>query len=279
LQLRQEWIRDYFIGESQPPLAFVNSIRPEATPMQVVARMRQILNFQEDWTLSCANASKAFFKLRLAMEEAGIFVVLNSIVGNNTSRPLNPREFRGFVLVDEYAPFVFVNSADVLAARMFTLAHELAHVFFGKSAVFDLKELMPSRDSIERACNESAAEFLVPESKLREAWPKTGSDSSKFSQLSDKFKVSRIVIARRALGLGMISKKNFSNFYAMCIASQKKTPKGGGQFYLSLPFRIGQRFGRAVVQALREGEIQYTEAYSLTGLNRKTFDTFASDIK
>ena len=54
------------------------------------------------------------------MEHAGILLVVNGVVGNDTSRRLDPDEFRGFALVDEYAPLIFVNNADFKAAQMFT---------------------------------------------------------------------------------------------------------------------------------------------------------------
>jgi Zn-dependent peptidase ImmA (M78 family) len=279
IQLRQEWIKDYYIDEGRAPLGFVNSVSPDATGEQVARRMRQILGFPDDWTLTSANP---FSRLRRAMEQIGIFVVISGYVGNNTSRTLNPEEFRGFVMVDEYAPFVFVNGADFKSAKMFTLAHELSHIFFGRSAIFDLKELRPSSDSIERACNQSAAEFLVPENILRRLWPKTGSSINKIRQVSEQFKVSRVVIARRASDLKIISKSEFSDYYAMYSSAakkKKKKEKGGPGFYTGLPSRIGETFGRAVIQALRAGTIQYTEAYSLTGLNRKTFDSFATDLQ
>jgi Zn-dependent peptidase ImmA (M78 family) len=104
--------------------------------------------------------SDALRRLREAIEEARILVVVNGIVGNNTHRKLDPEEFRGFVLVDAYAPLIFVNNADGKAAQMFTLAHELAHVIFGSSAAFDLRRLMPAHDKTELACNQVAAEFL-----------------------------------------------------------------------------------------------------------------------
>jgi Zn-dependent peptidase ImmA (M78 family) len=281
VQRRQEWMRDYSVGESQPPLAFVNSVLPGAPAAQVAEKMRTILNLQEDWASRCVGREDALHKLRQSIEDAGVFVVINSVVGNNTSRRLNPQEFRGFVLVDEYAPFVFVNGSDVKPAQIFTLAHELAHLFFGKSAVFDLRELMPAENAIEKTCNEAAAEFLVPEKQLRGIWSTVRNKSSRFKDLSNTFKVSQMVIARRALDLGMIGKKEFSKFYQLCMAAlrkKEKEKKGGGTFYTSQPSRIGERFANAIISALRDGTIQYTEAYSLTGLNRQTFDKFAEDF-
>lgn len=118
-----------------------------------------------------ATWSAALQELQSKIEEAGIIVVVNSVVGNNTHRKLDVGEFRGFVLVDEYAPLVFVNGADGKAAQMFTLAHEVAHLWFGSSAAFDLRALQPADNDTELASNRAAAEFLVPHGELREVWP------------------------------------------------------------------------------------------------------------
>src|SRR5690606_23963375 len=101
------------------------------------------------------------------IEERGILVMRNGVVGNNTHRPLSVEEFRGFAIADEFAPLIFINGADYLSAQMFTLAHELVHVFVNASGISNLQDTYSSNNAIERFCNQVAAELLVPEAELR----------------------------------------------------------------------------------------------------------------
>jgi Zn-dependent peptidase ImmA (M78 family) len=243
--------------------------------------MRVALGLKADWASGHRRWTDALLALCETIDEAGILVVVNGVVGNNTHRKLDPHEFRGFVLVDEFAPLVFVNGADGKAAQMFTLAHELAHVFFGSSAAFDLRRLMPAEDATEQACNQVAAEFLVPERLMRQVWPSVPDDPSRFQEMARRFKVSELVVARRALDLGLIGRDDFFAFYDSYQTAERRAASQqpqGGDFYANQTLRIGRRFARTVVRAAREDRLLYSEAYRLTGLYGKTFDAYAESL-
>ncbi len=281
MQRRQIWMREFLVDQGQPELPFVGSVRTNEQSSSVVQRMRRVLGLDAYWAAEQRTWSDALHVLRETMEAAGILVVSNGIVGNNTRRKLDPEEFRGFVLVDSYAPLVFVNGADGKAAQMFTLAHELAHVFAGSSAAFDLRDMLPARDATEQACDRIAAEFLVPEHELRPVWSSVRDDDEPFQTLARRFKVSALVTARRALDLHLINRSGFLAFYNDYQNDERRTaaqPSSGGDFYANQNFRVGQRFASTVIRAAREGKLLYSEAYHLTGLYGRTFDRYAESL-
>lgn len=281
MQRRQAWMREFLVEENEDRLPFVKCARPNQSPYEVAELIRRTLQFRQDWAETQTTWTDALRVMRDAMESVEILVTINGVVGNTTQRKLDPNEFRGFVLVDEYAPLVFVNGADGKAAQMFTLAHELAHVFYGSSAAFDLREMQPAEDPTEQACNRVAAEFLVPERALRSTWTSVRNDAEPFQAIARQFKVSVLVAARRALDLDLIGVEEFRDFYRAYQEDERRVSSQrppGGDFYATQNSRIGRRFGDAVVRAAKEGKLLYSEAYRLTGLYGKTFERFADSL-
>jgi Zn-dependent peptidase ImmA (M78 family) len=284
MQRRQVWMREYLIAEGHDRLPFVGSHRIETDPAAVAQNIRGVLGIDESWAANQPNWGEALRALIEKVENAGILVMSNGIVENNTHRKLDPQEFRGFVLVDDYAPLVFLNGADGKAARMFTLAHELAHIWIGVSAAFDLRDLQPADNDNERACNLIAAEFLVSSVVLAEVWPQVRGSDNAFQLLAKRFKVSEIVAARRLLDMGFIARAEFFRFYnewqqnELRIAHKKAEDESGGNFYASQNIRIGNRFGDLLTRSVQAGTTLYTDAWRLTGLKKNTFQEYAQKI-
>ena len=273
---RQDWMRDRLIADGNDRLGYVGSAKHTDPVRDAALSMRKELDITEEWASGLDSWTDALKTMRDKMEDIGVFVSVSGIVGSNTRRALQVKEFRGFVLVDDYAPFVFVNGADARAAQMFTLAHELAHVWLGRSAAFDLHRFAPANDPVEKACNRIAAEFLVPGEEMRQNWDKFGDNDARYKHASRHFKVSRIVTARRALDLGLISKDMFLDFYNKEYRPDVKSEgRGGGNYYANVDRRIGRRFAQAVINAVRQEAILYREAYSLTKMKRDTFERYA----
>lgn len=280
MQQRQSWMREYLVEMGQEVIPFVKSADIKEKPPAIADRIRTTFGLGDDWAGLYSTWKEALKGLQDAMEKAGILVVVNGIVKNNTHRKLDTSEFRGFVMVDSYAPLVFVNGADAKAAQMFTLAHEIAHVFYGSSAAFDLRQMAPAENPIEKSCNLVTAEFLIPEKKLRDIWPSVKNETEPFQMIARRFKVSSIVSARRALDLRLISKDDFLQFYRAYQQDERRTAKSseGGDFYATQNLRVGQRFASTVYRAVKEGKLLYSEAYKLTGLYGKSFENYASHL-
>lgn len=282
MQLRQAWMREFLLEEGHTPLPFVNSESTKSSVDETVGSLRRWLQLDQDWATEHATWEEALRYLIKQIERAGILVFMNGIVGNSTNRPLNPEEFRGFVLSDDIAPLIFVNGSDSKAAQMFTLVHELVHIWIGEDALNNLVEMQPASDDVEKFCNRVAAEFLVPAAKLKAVWPKGDVDANPFRALARRFKVSPIVVARRAKDLRLITADEFFAFYHLYMEELRrrdKSKKGGGDFYRTQNARLGHRFGRAVVAAAEMGRLSYQQAFDLTRLYGSTFDKYAEFLK
>lgn len=274
MRRRQAWMRDDLIECEEDPLPFVGAYSLADSHIEVAAALRDALGLADGWAEGMSSWSDALRFLRNRLDEVGVLVVFNGVVGNNTSRALDPSEFQGFALVDEYAPLVFVNSADFKTAQIFTLAHEVAHLFVGETGLSILDRTLPADNEAERFCNQVAAEFLVPRRALQEYWPTVQNRDNRYQAVARKFKVSTIVVARRLFDLGLIDRDTFFDFYDDFKGQGTNAPStsGGGNFWNTQKWRLGPRFAAAVVRAAREGRLLYREAYSLTGLKRNTFE-------
>lgn len=281
MQRRQNWMRDELIEQGQEPLPFVGKFSLKDKPEAVAADMRKQLGLQNNWAKEIGSWQNALLELRRRVQDVGILIVLNGVVGNSTNRKLDPEEFRGFALSDEYAPLVFVNASDAKSAQMFTLAHELAHLWLGLDAVSGIDATLPASHRSEKFCNQVAAEFLIPGREFPAAWEEAELSVAPFEQIARQFKVSPIVAARRALDLRYIDRDAFLAFYRDYVRAERKkkdSKKGGGNFILTQHVRVGERFGRAVITAAREGRLLYRDAFQLVGIGGATFDKFAKDL-
>jgi Zn-dependent peptidase ImmA (M78 family) len=280
---RQDWFRDYLVSAGEDPLDWVGSLRTDM-PIGVAAEhVRRAMAVDTELRRSASTWEEAL-RLQIALiEEHGAMVMRSGIVGNDTHRALSVDEFRGFALADSYAPLIFINATDTKGAQMFTLAHELMHIWVGASGVSNLDKTYPPDGAIERFCNEVAAELLVPSDELRAAWRDARTKADPEAALTRRFKVSRIVILRRLRDLDMISRDTFLRQYReqqefFLQQQEKRTP--GGDFYNTQRSRTGDRFARALVESALEGRTPYRDALRLLGMsNVETFHRFARELR
>ncbi len=273
---RQAWYRDYAEASGGDPVDLVGSQSLDTPADEAAEVLRDKLGFGLDRRVGFSNWSQAFDGLREHAEDAGVLVMTNGVVGSNTHRPLNPDEFRGFALVDDLAPVVFVNGADTKAAQIFTLAHELCHLSLGESAVSrpDLGQLDDSNRS-ERWCNEVAAELLVPLSSIKDAYQPIADLAPELDRLAKFYKVSTLVLLRRIADAGLMDRERYRSAYAeelqrvLELAGERTS---GGSFYNTTPVRVSKRFARALISDTLEGRTSHRDAFRLLG--SKKFSAF-----
>ena len=272
-QQRQEWYRDHAIAEREDSLSFVGSESVESDVLSVAASMRRALGLDLEERRRFPTWTDALRSFIDRADELGILVMCSGVVLNNNKRHLNPEEFRGFALADPLAPLVFINGADTKAAQMFTLAHELAHIWLGQSALSDLPPSRALEDRVELWCNKVAAELLVPASDLRGAYSEEQGFEAEIGRLARRYKVSSLVIIRRLFEVGILSRERFWHEYQSEEERLRGFPKkSGGNFYLTQAARVSKRFARALVISTMEGQTLHRDAFQLLGFSK--YSTF-----
>lgn len=280
MQRRQAWLREHLVENDAEPLAFAASARLADDPGAVGREMRRTIGLDDGWASGVRTWQDAVNELRRMIEQIGVMAVINGVVGNNTPRRLSVGEFLGFALTDHYAPLIFVNGADAKSAQMFTLAHELAHIWLGEEGLSGYESLLPGGGNVEDWCNRAAAEFLVPSHELRELWVQVRREQNRFEVLGRSFKVSPVVAARRAMDLKLVDHSAFFEFYEHYINRERRggTTKSGGDFYNNQNSRVGKLFATHVMRAAIGGQIGFREAYELTDLRGGTFQDYAGRL-
>ena len=268
-QQRQEWYRDFARAEGEDRLPFVGSSNVTSDIGETAARMRTALGFDLEERRRIPTWTDA---LRRFVEQAdlkGVLVMVSGVVGSNNRRKLDPTEFRGFALSDDLAPLVFINGADTKAAQMFTLAHELAHIWLGQSALSDVDPASVPTHRVELWCNRVAAEFLVPLSVLRTEYRQRAGLKEECGRLARFFKVSTLVILRRLHDAGALSRDDMWQIYHEEVARLLAIPRAsGGDFYLTQAARVSRRFARALVVSTLEGQTLHRDAFRLLGFSK-----------
>ena len=271
-QQRQDWFRDHARVHGLPTLPFVSSASVQEAYGTVAHRLRERLGLSTEARRQLPTWTDALRQLIDKAEDAGVMVMVSSVVGSNSHRKLDVGEFRGFALVDHIAPLVFLNGADSKAAQMFTLAHELAHVWLGATGVSDSNAGQVPEQQTERWCNQVAAELLMPIEELRTAHQHNEPIPDEIQRLAREFKVSTLVALRRLFDAGYISQGALWQHYRAeqeRLRALKERSSSGGDFYRSLGARTSKRFARAILSSTLEGMTSFPDAFRMLGV-RKT---------
>lgn len=273
---RQTWYIEHLHDEGTAPLPFVARFATSASVQTVVADMRAVLGIdvekgQRSWEIYVRQLGEA-------AEAAGILVMRSGIVDNNTHRPLDVGEFRGFAISHPVAPLVFINSADAPTARLFTLMHELAHIWIGSSGISNAN---PSNARHEEVfCNAVAGEFLAPQDVFISLWRASATGlPERVAELAQRFHVSRLVIMRRAFDLGLVDHATYLQHYQAELAAFRDKPGSGGSFYRNASAKNSKRFARAVLAEALSGRLLLRDAGRLLGVQPGKLRLLAGELE
>ena len=97
MQRRQDWMRDDLLEAGAEPLSFVGTAILRSDLLDAARRIRETLRIMDGWAREHSTWTAALLALRRATEATGILVVINGVVGNNTTRKLDPEKFRGLL--------------------------------------------------------------------------------------------------------------------------------------------------------------------------------------
>jgi len=279
-QQRQEWYRDFARSMGETPRAFVGSLTISDNEIAAAEGIRTALGFDREARREASTWTEALRSFIEQADTAGIMVMCSGVVLNNNTRTLNPNEFRGFALSDDLAPLVFVNGSDTKSAQMFTLAHELAHLWLGRTSVSDAQASEAPDHEVERWCNRVAAEILVPIDLMRREFQSAAPIPEEMARLARRFKVSTLVVLRRIRDVGGLDERAFWTAYNDEEQRLKSMARGsGGNFYLTQAARVSKRFARALVSSTLEGQTLHRDAFRLLGFHKvETFEKLGHSL-
>ena len=271
MEKKQDFLREM----TEEELSFIGSVSVHDDIELIASRLRELMDMPIVWQPLAENGAFKFFRSKI--NQLGVYVFLDGIVRQNTKRPLDAKEFRGFTLIDRKAPLIFINSTDSEAGKLFTLIHELVHLFLGNAGIVNKIYLDDySFNPLETFANKVTAEVLVPSNKLLSTSEKS------ITQLAREFKVSEYVITRRLFDCGKITIDAYQNYTAQLdetfkeIKSTKKA--SGGNYYNNTKFKIDTSFFYKVKNAIYADKITYTQAFDILGVKHSVFKRLEAEM-
>lgn len=277
-QLRQDWYREFVHLKEEDPSPFIGSASLDDDAATVAELILHDLGLGKHPSSSNWNDL-----LQLLIERAdmvGVLVMVSGVAINNTHRSLNPEEFRGFALADPFAPLIFINGADTKEAQLFTLAHELAHLWLDKTDFSDSRPEIYSQPLVEDRCDKIAAEMLVPLTAMLKEFHKDRERVKTVADIEQLFRVSSSVA------------QYWMNCVDKYLQQQGRRPHGREikqlrnkqmntkvSYYSILTSRLGNRFARAVVADTLEGRTLFRDALYLLCISKiKTLHKLADHL-
>ena len=275
VRARQATVRDVLLDDdAHQPLPFIGSASMEDGVASVVASIRQNIQLELAEYRAQSSPESAFAVLRDRVEAAGIFVLLIGNLGSHHTA-INVEAFRGFALADKIAPFVVINDQDAPAAWSFTLLHELAHLWLGRTGVSGRTPDI----QLEKFCNDVAAAFLLHESELRLVGVTVATPTDRVVEQIDAFatqrNLSRSMVAYSLYRASIITESTWRTVSAWFLAQWRKSrdakrerqkDRDGPSYYVVRRHRLGAALLQLMARSIEEGTLTPTRASKVLGV-------------
>jgi len=270
---RQMMVRGILEEEQEARiLDCIGSARDEADPVALAARIAKTITFDLTRYRKTPDLERARSYLRSRAEDVGIFVIFVDNLGSHHTK-ISVENFRGFALADHVAPFIAVNANDSIGAQIFTIVHELAHLWIGSTGVSG-KE---SARQVEKFCNDVASAFLLPEG-TEEMFRLADMPAREVVDMIQTFahtrKVSNTMVAytlHRDEVITFETYQRIAQLFSSSYQTQRKTKefrkKGSGPAYSKLRrHRAGPALVNFVDRMLKSGAITTIKAGKILGV-------------
>lgn len=280
----QDWMKGYRQDFGFDRLPVVGCMKGVEDIYVIADRIRNDLELDDTWYEKVKDARESFNYIRTQLEVCGIVVMMNGVVGRNTHRALDVNEFRAFAMVDDWAPLIFINAADSNGAKLFSMLHEVVHIWLGRNDLFnDRQSRITGVSKPEVLCNAVVGELIVPKNLFLSKWDIADMDVfEKITELAKYFRCGEIVIARKAFDCKKIDKNIYNQVVQTAIENHRRMKenkqKNSGNYYNTMGSRLDRCFIRALCESINMGRTTYTEAYRLTNTSRKTFSEVAQRL-
>jgi Zn-dependent peptidase ImmA (M78 family)/DNA-binding XRE family transcriptional regulator len=272
---KQSWYRELLEDEEAEELPFVACFSLNDEFHEIAASIASTLGIDDTFRQAASSWESFLRNLMERTESIGVLVMRSGLVAGNTRRRVSEKEFRGFAISDKLAPLIFINGNDAKAAQIFTLAHELAHIWVGQTGISNESPADFSQNEVEKKCNQVAAEVLVPRVEFIRHWSSTRDVDSNLNDAVRHFRVSLLVVLRRTLELELLPADVVWSRYRQEEERRAQPAKGGGDFFRNLLSRNSRLLVEAVVNAVQGERALYTEAASLLNVRPSTIPKIA----
>lgn len=288
IQQKQAWLSDVLEENGEDKLPFIGKYTINDSPEKVAKDILLTLNINPS-NYTETNPIKEWVN---KAELNGIYVSRTSFIHSRLT--LDKNEVQGFAIADPYAPFVFVNSKDWAAPQLFTLIHEIAHLWISETGIsneIEYEQTNSKTHPVEIFSNEVAANILMPKELIFDLNPSLFNNPTEVFNTAKQLGVSSFALLYRAFNLSIIDLNKYKTLkHQATIAfkaflkreelkkEKQKKQKGGPNPYLLRLNKNSRLFTQFVLDGFKSGFVEPTQASFLLNTPINKFNKLESQL-